>query len=159
MEESAFRKNWSWFGFEGQPDCSTDYSWFKIQDSLIFMGIENTVSHCSLYSSSRHPNHFLIKSPSTEDEIWDATDCIFSNIPEIPSSLEISAEKRCFILWGVSKSLILLLIRDRKLPQSAIDSYPNPDCIPAKYTRTTSHRSRSPSIPESSSMESTSCYK
>ena len=146
MEESPFRDNWSWFGFDGEADQNIDYSWFRIQDSLTFDGINNVVSNCSLFYSSRKPNHFLVRGENFPDELWDSTDCNFRLIPEMPTAIEISSERRIFILWGCSSSLIEMLVRDRKLPAGSLQGKTFAEGIPVKYSRTSARRSRSPSI-------------
>jgi hypothetical protein len=146
MEESPFRDNWSWFGFDGEPDQNIDYSWFRIQDSLTFDGINNVVSNCSLYYSSRKPNHFLVHGEHFPDELWDSTDCSFRIIPEIPSAIEVSSERRIFIMWGCSTALIEMLTRDRKLPPSTLQGKIYAEGIPIKYSRTSARRDISSSI-------------
>ena len=140
MEESPFRNNWSWFGFDGEVDEHIDYSWFRVQDSLTFDGISNAISDCSIFYSSRKPNLFLIRAPNIPDELWDATDCNFRLIPEIPAAVEVSSERKLFILWGCSTSLISLLIKEEKLPQNSLDGKINSDSIPVEYKRTTLRR-------------------
>ncbi|EAY08427.1 hypothetical protein TVAG_354860 [Trichomonas vaginalis G3] len=134
MEESNFGEFWSWFGFKGQPDPDIEYTWFRIQDSLTFDGIKNIITDCTIYYSSRKPNHYLIKQENGVTEIWDITECQFRIIPEFPSSIEVSSGKRLFILWGVSSSFIEFLVQDHKLMPTP-NLKPAFNTIPIKYSR------------------------
>lgn len=144
-ENSIFGEFWSWFGFKGRPDADIDYSWFRIQDSLTFDGIKNIITDCTIYYSSKKPNHYLIKQSEENCEVWDITECSFRLIPEFPSSIEVSSGKRLFIMWGVSSSFIDFLARDHKLLQLSTNQ-PTYDTIPVKYSRASIKRERPPSV-------------
>ena len=136
MEESPFRDNWSWFGFDGEADTDVDYSWFRVQDGLTFDGINSVISDCTLYYSSRKPNLFLIRSPKIADELWDSTDCNFRIVPEIPAAIEVSSERRIFIIWGCSQTFLELLEKEKKLAPNSLEGKFT-DGIPIEYNRTT----------------------
>jgi hypothetical protein len=86
----GFGGEWTWLGFEGEPDPGIDYSWIEIQNELNFSGYETAIVSCALFFSSRRANMYLVRQKSGTEAIWNTVDCTFALLPYNPMIVVVS---------------------------------------------------------------------
>lgn len=114
-------KTWESFGFFGEPEPGKDYSWIRLQNNLDFIGIENCITSCSVYYSSRFQNTLLIKTYDDTSALWNVSALTFSYFGNTYSIIEVSNRLKIIHLSGVTTSFVSLLMRYQKLPYDCLN--------------------------------------
>ena len=120
---NPFTSEWSWFGFNGEPSPGFDYSWLEVQNYLCLIGSEEYIQNCKLFSSSRNPNIFLIRTQDGIEEVWDISDLKFEPLSKDKSTLVASLNDKCIHISNVSISFIELLMKTLKLPFNSLSNF------------------------------------
>ena len=137
MDENAqatnpFSSDWRIFGFNGEPADGFDYSWSEVQNYLGFVGFDNYVQNCRLFSSSLNPNIFMVRTENDFEEIWDISDISFEFLSNDLTILVAIYDDMYLHISNVSTSFIELLMKIYKIPLNTLSDFNPYNSLPFK---------------------------